>query len=56
MNIPSGLEENLWFTSYRHDPVIGKYFVQARFYGSVNIRKQAECILRVKSRYSRSNG
>ena len=34
----SGLEENLRFTSYRYDPVIGKYFAQARFYDSVNGR------------------
>ena len=36
--IPSGLEENLRFTSYRYDPVIGKYFAQARFYDSANGR------------------
>ena len=36
--IPSGLEENLRFTSYRYDPVIGKYFSQARFYDSANGR------------------
>lgn len=29
-----GLEENLRFTSYSLDPVIGKYFAQARFYDS----------------------
>ena len=36
--IPSDLEENLRFTSYRHDPVIGKYFAQARFYDSTQGR------------------
>ncbi len=33
-----GLEENLRFTSYRYDPVIGKYFAQARFYDGANGR------------------
>lgn len=37
-DIPSGLEENLRFTSYRQDPVIGRYFAQARFYDSANGR------------------
>ena len=30
----SGLEESLRFTSYSLDPVIGRYFAQARFYDS----------------------
>ena len=34
----SGLEESLRFTSYSHDPVIGKYFAQARFYDSAGGR------------------
>ena len=38
MKVPSGLEENLRFTSYRYDPVIGKYFAQARFYDGANGR------------------
>ncbi len=33
-----GLEESLRFTSYSHDPVIGKYFAQARFYDSAGGR------------------
>ena len=33
-----GLEENTRFTSYRYDPVIGKYFAQARFYDSASGR------------------
>ena len=41
LNIPvhndlniSGMEDSLRFTSYAYDPVIGKYFAQARFYDS----------------------
>ena len=30
----SGIEDSLRFTSYAYDPVIGKYFAQARFYDS----------------------
>lgn len=33
-----GLEENLRFTSYRHDSVLGKYFAHARFYDDANGR------------------
>ena len=33
-----GLEESLRFTSYSFDPVIGKYFAQARFYDSARGR------------------
>lgn len=36
-----GLEENLRFTSYRYDPVIGKHFAQARFYDDANGRMLA---------------
>ncbi len=35
--IPSDLEKNLRFSSYRYDPVTGKYFVQARFYDSTGL-------------------
>lgn len=34
----SGLTESLRFTSYCYDPVIGKYFAQARFYDSAQGR------------------
>ena len=37
-DILPGLEENLRFTSYRYDPVIDKYFAQARFYDCANGR------------------
>ncbi len=30
----SGIQDSLRFTSYAYDPVIGKYFAQARFYDS----------------------
>ena len=30
----SGMEDSLRFTTYAYDPVIGKYFAQARFYDS----------------------
>ena len=30
----SGIQDSLCFTSYAYDPVIGKYFAQARFYDS----------------------
>ena len=30
----SGLEDSLCFTNYAYDPVIGRYFAQARFYDS----------------------
>ena len=39
--IPAGLEENLRFTSYRHDPVLGKHFAHARFYDDANGRMLA---------------
>ena len=39
--LPS-LEENLRFTSYRYDPVIGKYFALARFYDGTNGRMLAK--------------
>ena len=39
--IPAGLEENLRFTSYRYDPVLGKHFAHARFYDDANGRMLA---------------
>ena len=36
-----GLEENLRFTSYRYDPVIGKHFAHARFYDDASGRMLA---------------
>ena len=35
------LEENLRFTGYRYDPVIGKHFAYARFYDDINGRMLA---------------
>lgn len=41
-DILSGLEENLRFTSYQFDPVVRKYFAQARFYDRENGRMLAK--------------